>query len=118
MARVLIVDDDRTTVRLLKTLLELDGFEVAIASLGREVMQLAQQVKPDLFLMDYHLDDINGVEVIRIVRSYPDFQQTPIVMTSGMNIEREALEAGATRFLMKPFDPDHLQQLFHQLINA
>jgi CheY-like chemotaxis protein len=114
----MIVDDDRTTVRLLKTLLELDGYEVAISSKGSEVVALAEEVQPDLFLMDYHLDDIDGIQVINLVRAHPTFKQTPIIMTSGMNMEREALEAGASHFLMKPFNVDHLQSLFVQLIGA
>ena len=112
MPRVLIVDDDRTTVRLLKTLLELDGYDVSVAPTAAAVVTLALEVRPDLFLMDYHLDEMDGVQIVNHIRALPDFQHTPIVITSGMNVEREALAAGASRFLMKPFDPDSLNQLF------
>lgn len=117
LPKVMIVDDDRTTVRLLQTLLELDGFEISTAGRGMDVIPLAQKVQPDLFLMDYHLADTDGVEIIRALRQ-PDspFVDTPIVMTSGMNVEGDALEAGATAFLIKPFDPEYLPKLFNQLI--
>ena len=65
MLKVMIVDDDRNTVKLLQTLLELDGFEVSVAPRGADVLPAAQQNKPDIFLMDYHLSDMDGVEVDR-----------------------------------------------------
>ncbi len=116
LPRLLIVDDDRTTVRLLKTLLELDGFEVSISPRGADVIPLAQQVKPDLILMDYHLSDMQGIDVVVALRAMAEFATTPIVVASGLNVEREALEAGASKFLIKPFDPENLQTLFTSLI--
>jgi DNA-binding response OmpR family regulator len=112
----MIVDDDRTTVKLLRTLLELDGFEVVSAGRGADVMPTAQESKPDIFLMDYHLSDKDGVEVVRDLRASEAFARTPIIMTSGLDVEIEALEAGATRFLVKPFEPDELPGLFNELI--
>jgi DNA-binding response OmpR family regulator len=112
----MIVDDDRTTVKLLQTLLELDGFEVQAAGRGADVMPGAREFKPDIFLMDYHLSDTDGVDVIRELRASDEFAVTPIIMTSGLDVEDEALEAGATRFLVKPFEPDELPGLFNELI--
>ncbi len=114
----MIVDDDKTTVTLLQTLLELDGFEIAVAGRGADVMGVAQQFQPQVFLMDYHLSDMDGVDVIRELRATAEFASTPIVMTSGLDVEEEALEAGANRFLVKPFEPDELPTLFNSLINA
>jgi DNA-binding response OmpR family regulator len=112
----MIVDDDRTTVKLLQTLLELDGFEISVAPRGMDVMPLAQKVKPDLFLLDYHLADMDGVEIIHALRADATFAGTPIVMTSGLNVEAEAMEAGANAFLIKPFEPEELPGLFNRLI--
>lgn len=116
MPKVMIVDDDRTTVKLLQTLLELDGFEVSIAGRGGEVMDLANQVQPDIFLMDYHLTDIDGVEILRELRASDTFANTPIVMTSGLDVKEEVIEAGANEFLVKPFEPEDLPGLFNRLI--
>ena len=113
----MIVDDDRTTVKLLQTLLELDGFNVVVAPRGGDVLPLAQAEQPELFLMDYHLSDMDGVEVIVQLRATQDFAKTPIIMTSGLNVEKEAMEAGASTFLIKPFDPEYLPKLFNQLIS-
>jgi DNA-binding response OmpR family regulator len=112
----MIVDDDRTTAKLLQTLLELDGYDVNVVGRGADVIPLAQQTAPDLFLMDYHLSDMDGVDVIRALRALPQFALTPIVMTSGLDVETEALHAGANTFLVKPFEPDQLPALFDALI--
>ncbi|MFW5708694.1 MAG: response regulator [Chloroflexota bacterium] len=116
MAKVMIVDDDRTTVKLLQTLLELDGFEVAVANRGGDVLSMASQEKPDIFLMDYHLSDMEGVDVLRDLRASGDFKETPVIMTSGMDVRDEVMAAGANAFLVKPFEPDDLPKLFQQYI--
>ncbi|MBL8162281.1 MAG: response regulator [Anaerolineae bacterium] len=118
MAKVMIVDDDRNTVKLLQTLLELDGFDIAIAPRGADVIPTAEETLPDIFLMDYHLADMDGVDIIRALRQHATFANTPIVMTSGLDVEEEALEAGANKFLIKPFEPSDLPILFNSLLNA
>ncbi len=116
MTRVMLVDDDRTTVKLLQTLLELDGFEVHVVGRGADVMPLAEKVNPHIFLMDYHLSDVDGVEILRDLRASTQFAKTPVIMTSGLDVEDEVMEAGASKFLVKPFEPDELPQLFNRLI--
>ena len=116
MVRVMIVDDDRTTVKLLQTLLELDGFDVVAVPRGADVLPRIEESKPDIVLMDYHLSDIHGVEVLRDLRKRAAYAQMPIIITSGMDVEDEALKAGATTFLLKPFEPDDLPALFNRLI--
>jgi DNA-binding response OmpR family regulator len=116
LAKVMIVDDDRTTVTLLKTLLELDGFDVVIVPRGAMVMEKAQQEKPDLFLLDYHLSDMEGTTIAVNLRADPNFATTPIVMSSGLNVEDEAKKAGANMFLVKPFEPSTLAGIFNKLI--
>ena len=108
MPKVMIVDDDRNTVKLLQTLLELDGFVVVVTGRGADVLPVAEQAKPDLFLMDYHLADMEGTTVVTNLRADPQFAKTPIVMASGLNVEGEAKKAGANMFLIKPFEPGSL----------
>jgi len=118
LPKVMIVDDDRTTVKLLQTLLELDGFEVSTAPRGADVLPMAQQIQPDLFMVDYHLADMDGVDAIRQLRAEAAFVNTPIVMASGLDVEEEAMEAGATTFLLKPFEPADLPALFNSLLSG
>lgn len=116
MHKVMIVDDDRNTVKLLQTLLELDGFETLVAPRGADVMPLAEEKKPDIFLMDYHLSDMDGVEIVRALRAHATFAKTPIVVASGLDVGEEVLGAGANHFMVKPFEPGDLAPLFNKLI--
>ena len=114
--KILIVEDDQTSVKLLRILLEeVHGFKVAVARRGSEVLTLAQQERPDVFLIDYHLLDMDGIELITQLRADGEFVQTPIVMASGLDVSHEALAAGANAFLTKPYEPDELSDLFKQL---
>jgi DNA-binding response OmpR family regulator len=116
LPKILIVDDDRTTVKLLQTLLELDGFEVEVASRGEVALEVADETRPDVFLVDYHLVDMDGVELVSHLRANPQFANAPIIMASGLDKEDEAVDAGANAFLIKPFEPDSLADLFYDLL--
>lgn len=118
MPRVLIVDDDRTTVGLLETLLQLDGFEVDSASDSETANSKAHDFNPDAFLIDYHLADCDGTEFVESLRKDAAFSKTPIIMASGLEREPEALAAGANVFLPKPFDPLDLISLLKRMVNS
>lgn len=116
MPRVMIVDDDRTTVTLLETLLTMDGFEVSLVGRGGDVLDRALQDNPDIFLIDYHLTDMEGPEVVTALRATPEFATAPIVIASGMNVEKAALNAGATMFMLKPLEPGSLATTLKNLL--
>ncbi|HVO42819.1 MAG TPA: response regulator [Aggregatilineales bacterium] len=118
MPKVMLVDDDRTTVSLLKMLLELDGFAVQIAEQGQLALDKANAEHPDLFMLDFHLSDMDGVTLVKTLRSMPAFTKTPIVVASGLNVSDEAMRAGASLFLIKPFEPGDLATLFRNLISG
>lgn len=111
----MIVDDDRTMTSLMQTLLELDGYQVTIVSRGSDVITKAEQTRPDIIVMDYHLADTHGVEIVKDIRAHSTLSQTPIVIASGMDVSEEVLAAGANEFLTKPFDPDDLPVIFKRL---
>lgn len=116
LPKILIVDDDRTTVKLLQTLLEMDGFDVSMAARGETALEMAQEQQPDLILIDFHLTDMDGTDLLVRLRSTASLADTPIVMASGMDKEDEALNAGADLFLVKPFEPGSLADTFYNLI--
>jgi CheY-like chemotaxis protein len=115
MAKVMLVDDDRTTIKLLQTLLELDGFEVSTAVSGSASFQVAETFQPDVVLLDYHLTDMTGTDVVQHLRTN-GFEDLPIIITSGLDVSEQVLRAGANRFLLKPFEPDELPHLLRELI--
>ena len=116
LPKILIVDDDRTTVKLLQTLLEMDGFEVFVSPRGQDALSVAYDVHPEIFLVDYHLTDMEGIELVVALRDTDEFCNTPIVVASGLDKEDVALEAGANLFLVKPFEPNELATTFYNLI--
>lgn len=106
--KVLIVDDDGEIVELMADVLLRDGrFEVKSTSSGYEAGLLTEQFYPDLIILDYMLPDINGNVVCRTIRQNPRFDDTKIVIVSGV-VNRSEIEgllrAGAADFIQKPFN--------------
>jgi CheY-like chemotaxis protein len=108
MPKVLIAEDDPTMVSLLKTLLEMEGFEVMILTADADVPGEVLREKPDVLLMDVHLGKQSGMEIVETIRSDPEVGHVRVVMTSGLNVKDECLKRGANHFLLKPFMPDDL----------
>lgn len=109
VARVLVVDDEQQIGRAIRSALERQGDEVIVAATGIGGVELTATAHPDLIVLDLHLPDLNGTEVVRRVR--PWFAN-PILVLSGASDERsrvEALDAGADDFLTKPFGVAELQ---------
>jgi phosphoserine phosphatase RsbU/P len=105
-ARVLIVDDDAASRRLLKFSLE-KNYDVVECHDGSETLQLLQGAGPALVVLDYQMPDLNGAQVCEIIRSHPDSEvaQCPIIMLTGhsqADHEVECLRAGADDFVTKP----------------
>ncbi len=116
MPLVMIVDDDRITTGLLKTILELDGFEVILTPDEVSALKLTHEKKPDAFVVDYHLHDSEGIDFVKKVRTQEAFKKAPIIMASGVDYEEEALKNGANHFLIKPFDPGDLSEILEDLL--
>jgi CheY-like chemotaxis protein len=108
--KVMVVDDDRTMVTLLRTLLELDGYQVVQPKNAASVLESIAAERPDLVLMDVFLKGHDGIDLVRGLRKLPGLAQTPVVMTSGMDVSEQSLAAGANSFMLKPYDPDVLLQ--------
>ncbi len=116
MSRVLIVDDDRNMMRLLATLLEMDGYEVSQAFGIGELRALLEVEKPDLVLMDVFLSDGDGLELLNEIRGSNELVDLPVVMTSGMNLSEQCAATGANAFLLKPYTPEQLVQTIESIL--
>jgi CheY-like chemotaxis protein len=114
MPKVMIVDDDRTMVSLLRILLELDGFEVVNVALGGQMISKVRSENPDLILMDVFLSDTDGKEVLVELRNTPDLANAKVVMTSGMDLADQCIDAGADAFLLKPYTPEQLMNVIQE----
>ncbi|RMD64111.1 DNA-binding response regulator [Candidatus Parcubacteria bacterium] len=103
--RILVVEDERRMVRFIRLNLEHDGFEVVEAYTGREALERVREDLPDLILLDVMLPDLDGFEVLRMLR---EFSEIPVVMLTARSTEEDivrGLELGADDYITKPFSP-------------
>lgn len=106
--KILVVDDERNIVELLKYNLEKEGYEVISAYDGFEAVNLAKQDRPDLIILDIMLPGQGGLEVCRILRKET---KIPIIMATAKGEEIDkilGLELGADDYVTKPFSPREL----------
>ena len=111
MPKVLLLEDDRDMVTLLRTFLELEGFTVRALTLGEPVMALVESENPDVVLLDVFLAGQNGLQILESIRAHPRLGATRVVMVSGMDVSTECKKKGADAFLLKPYMPDELVRL-------
>jgi len=111
MSKVLLAEDDRTMVSLLTTLLKMEGYEVVSLDIHADVPSAVSREKPDALLMDVHLGEQSGVDIVRAIRKDTANENVNIVMTSGLNKKDECISSGANHFILKPFMPDDLLKL-------
>lgn len=109
--QVLVVEDEAALADLLKYNLEREGYRVNVASDGEEAMVVAEEVAPDLILLDWMLPKASGVEVCRRLRARQETRNTPIVMLTARDEETDrirGLDTGADDYLVKPFSMNEL----------
>jgi two-component system cell cycle response regulator len=109
--KILIVDDDPDTLKLLGLILGRQGFDILSASTGRQALDLARSHKFDLVVLDVMMPVIDGLEVARRLRSDPKTQDLAILMFSAKTQAEDLLEgyrAGADDYLTKPVQPTEL----------
>ena len=108
MTKILVADDDTVMLRLLRTLLELEGLEVESVIRHDEIIPAVEKDKPAMILMDFHLAGGNALHAIKQLKSEQAYKNMPVLVASGMDCKQECLEAGADGFLLKPFRPSVL----------
>jgi two-component system KDP operon response regulator KdpE len=105
---IIIIEDEKNICSFIERILEPQGYRVVSAYTGKEGLQLINSGHPDLILLDLGLPDIDGLEIIKQVRSWAN---TPIIVLSARITEESkvsALDLGADDYLTKPFGTDEL----------
>jgi twitching motility two-component system response regulator PilH len=116
MPLVLIVDDSPTQVHVLKSALERHGFDIATAVDGREGVDMARRLHPDLILMDVVMPKLNGFQATRELARDPQTRTIPVVMVTTKQEESDrvwGLRQGAVDFLVKPVSEADLLKSAH-----
>lgn len=106
--RILVVDDDKDIVRLLRSYLEKEGFTVLFAYDGTSALHTLRREKPDLLVLDLMLPDKDGWEITRLIRHDRLLQALPIIMLTARVEDTDkvvGLEMGADDYVTKPFNP-------------
>lgn len=105
---ILVVDDDKKTVDLIRLYLEKDGYRVLVAYDGRRAIEIARNRRPGLIVLDLMLPKVDGLDVCRLLRAESN---VPIIMLTAKTTENDKLEGldiGADDYVTKPFSPREL----------
>ncbi len=117
--RILVVDDNRDSATSLGMMLKLMGNETRTAHDGLAAVQAAEQFRPDLILLDMMMPGRTGLDVLEALRASPETAATPVVMVTARaqsSDRRAAADAGADRFVTKPFSPTELLRTVDELL--
>lgn len=118
-AKILIVDDEPTNVKLLTAKLSRENIETFKAYGGEEALEKAVRLTPDLILLDIMMPDMNGYEVTRRIKNNPQISHIPIILLtalSGSEDKMKGLEAGAEEFLTKPVNTVELMARINSML--
>lgn len=107
MSTVLVVDDDHDIATFIETNLRIEGFDVLVAHDGAEALEMINAALPDLALVDVMMPKIDGIEVVRRLRSSASTASLPVIMLTAKQLPSDkvvGLSAGADGYIVKPFD--------------
>lgn len=111
MTKILAVDDSASMRQMVSFTLQGAGYEVVEACDGQEALNKAKQNQVDLVLSDVNMPVMDGIALIKQLRTLPNYKFTPILMLtteSAADKKTEGKAAGATGWIVKPFNPDQL----------
>ena len=118
-AKILIVDDEVHLARILQFTLEHAGYDVSTAFDGKEAIEKARSVRPDLVVLDLMLPIIDGYKVCNILKNDDEFKKVPIIILSARDLSSEKLDEpiSADLFLEKPFNSNMLIDKIGELLS-
>ena len=117
--RILIVDDEKDLVDMLKLRLEAAGYEILEAYDGQEGLEKAKDEKPDLILLDLMLPKMDGYQLCRILKFDEDYKHIPIIMLTAraqQQDKQQGTTCGADEYVTKPFEPKELLSVIQKHI--
>ena len=118
MTKIFLIEDDETMLALLRTLLSIEGFDVVQLPKGDTAAGIIDEVRremPALILLDVHIRQINGFDLLYMIRNDDALKHLRVLMSSGMDFKERCREQGADGFILKPYMPEDLIQQIRQL---
>lgn len=119
MAKILIAEDERDIRDLIEFTLKFAGHEIYKASNGKEAVELAPQIMPDIIMLDIRMPQMTGVEACQALKEIDAVKDIPIVFLSAHGQSEEidnGLGIGAYEYIVKPFAPDDLTKRIKQIL--
>lgn len=117
--QIILVDDELSLLEIFSTMLKRKGFRVIEATNALDALDLVRKVKPDLLILDVMMPGMNGIELCRELRTWPDTHDTPILMLSALSDKgtiRASMDAGANGYLNKPVLQRELVSKVEQMV--
>jgi CheY-like chemotaxis protein len=116
---ILVADDESHILHVVSLKLRNAGYRVVTARDGQEALEMAQQERPDLLITDYHMPQLNGLELCRRLKQDPNTTGIPAIMLTARGYELEPSDteqSGILRMLSKPFSPRHLLSTVEEVL--
>lgn len=120
MSKIMVVEDDPTTVKLLKFMLERKKYKVVSCSNGRQAVESVEKESPDLILMDVMMPEMDGIQATGKIKKNPATSSIPVIILSALGQEIEimkGLKCGADGYVVKPFDSQALLRLIEEKLD-
>ena len=120
-ARILIVEDSPTMRMLIRSALEEGGYRVAESEDALQALAVVQEVAPDLVIADVNMPELDGISLVRRMRTFPAFRSVPILILtteSSDEAKQRGRAAGATGWITKPFDPAQLRDVVGEVLRV
>lgn len=117
--KILLVDDERDLLEIVKMRLEASGYKVLTALDGQEGFDMAKREKPDLVILDLMLPKIDGYKVCRMLKFDEKYKKIPIILFTARAQEADKKlgeEVGADAYITKPFEPEVLLEKIKELV--
>ncbi|MBT8438455.1 MAG: response regulator [Gammaproteobacteria bacterium] len=120
MTSILAVDDSPSMRQMVSYTLESAGYDVILANDGMTALDIAEKTSVNLVITDVNMPNMDGISLVRQLREKQDYRFTPIlILTTESSTEKKMLgkEAGATGWIVKPFDPDQLLKTLQRVLD-
>jgi len=121
MAKILIIDDDVQTTKLLDSIVTLYGHQATSVNNSMSAVEVAHSATPDVILLDIMMPGISGIELCKVFQSTSKLKHIPIIMVSALDdigSKKDSFNAGAKDFLTKPVLPKVLADKINSLLDA
>jgi len=119
--KVLVIDDEPAMHRLVQIILEVEGFQIVGMGDQDETRRSIASGKPDLIILDIMMPEVDGFEILRMLKGDQETRDIPVIVLTVRNMEedvRKAMALGADIYMTKPFQPSELVDAVHTALSA